>query len=107
MDNLQLNANGQLSIRGQSCNNLECKFYGQIEKGNIKIHSRQENRLQCKCCLKTWVMHINEPYFGLKTEFAKVSIAKNLLDKGESTRRIAREVGVSTSTIQRWKMVLV
>lgn len=104
MNDIKQNA---LSIRGQACNNLECKFYNQAEKGNIKIHSRRENRLQCKLCLKTWVMHRDEPYFGLKTEFAKIFVAKNLLDKGESTRRIAREIGVSTSTIQRWKIVLV
>jgi transposase-like protein len=91
------------SIRDQFCPNVACSFFGAMLKGNIWVHSRKDARLKCKECSTTWVSHRQEPSYRLRVEQELFSRARALLESGMSVRRTARYVGVSPSTVQRWK----
>ena len=94
--------NNQVKIKNQSCPNKNCPCYGSVSGKNIRIHSKRDMRYQCAYCKKTWVAHRGDMYYGLRAPKEKIDRALRLYDEGKSVREIAREVGVSPSTVQRW-----
>lgn len=95
--------NPSCNIRGQVCPNPKCQFYKKTGQGNVTIHSQKNQRFQCSECQKTWKGNINTPYYGLRSDREKIEQALNLLAAGKSVRKVAKEVSVSPSTVQRWK----
>lgn len=93
-----------MNIRDQYCPNETCKYYHKELAGNVVVHSRKQNRFRCSSCRKTWVAHINEVHYGLKTGERKVIVTRYLLETEEmSIRGVAQFLGVSPSTVQRFK----
>lgn len=93
------------NIRDQACPNPKCSFYGVSVPNKVVIHSRKENRFQCSECKKTWVGHKESCFYRLRSSKDKVELARLLLAGGKSIRKVAKEVGVSPSTVQRWKLL--
>ncbi|MBI5413824.1 IS1 family transposase [Candidatus Peregrinibacteria bacterium] len=92
-----------VTVRNQCCPNKKCVYAGQFLRGNVISHSRKSPRFLCKACGKTWVAHREEPRYHLHTDFQKVIEVLKFLSGGASVRGTARNMGVSTSTVQRWK----
>jgi hypothetical protein len=40
--------------RAQFCHNADCPERGVVEGGNIRIHSREARRYQCRRCKRTF-----------------------------------------------------
>jgi transposase-like protein len=97
--------NEVVSIRNQSCPNPLCRSFGMSTGVYVSVHSQKEKRLKCKLCKKTWVVHRNQWRYGLRTNTEKVERAWNLVNQGLSVRKVAREIAVSPTTVQRWKLL--
>lgn len=95
--------NDYISIRNQFCPNPVCRFYKKVMAENVITHSQTAGRMRCKSCGRTWVAHRNEVRFGLRSDPKKIQAAIEMFKAEISIRKIAREIKVSTSTIQRWK----
>ena len=91
------------NIRDQACPNEGCSLYGVKVPNKVVIHSRKENRFQCSKCKKTWVGHKGSFIYRLHSSEDKVELARLLIAGGISVRKVAKETGVSPSTVQRWK----
>lgn len=95
--------NSYISIRNQSCPNAACRFYKKVMAENVITHSQSAGRMRCKSCGRTWVSHLNEVRYGLRSDPEKIQAAIEMIKAEMSIRKIAREIQVSTSTVQRWK----
>lgn len=98
-----LTMNEYIPIRDQSCPNRHCPFFSKVMGGNVTVHSRVQRRFRCKECGQTWVEHRSEFRYGLRSCSKKITAAMQCSAKGFSVRAAAVEVGVSPSTIQRWR----
>ncbi|MBU2524714.1 helix-turn-helix domain-containing protein [Patescibacteria group bacterium] len=87
----------------QGCPNKFCVNHGKYNDEAVATHDKKHKRLRCRSCGKTWVAHYKSFYYGLRTPVPKIQRAFELLDRGFSIRRVADFVGVSSSTIMRWK----
>lgn len=67
------------------------------------MHSRHLPRAKCKFCGKTWVTYRNEAHYRIRTNREKITKAFEMLTIRMSIRKIAREINVSPTTVQRWK----
>jgi len=54
------------------CPNNECPARGQIGKGNIRIHSRKEQRYIGRECRKTFKVRKGTIYYRLRSQAEKV-----------------------------------
>lgn len=99
--------NVSLSIRGQSCSNAACALLGTIDAGNVVVHSQKEKRLKCTACGGTWVTRKHNASYRLRASAHQLDAVATMLKEGRSVRDIAKEIGASPSTIQRWKQRLV
>lgn len=86
-----------ISIRGQQCPASGC------EKSAVWIHGQKRKRLKCASCGRTWSALSDDPRYGLRSSAEKIDRARELLLQKISIRKIARFVGVSASTVARWK----
>ncbi len=91
------------SVRNQSCPNTNCYHFGKLCAGNVTVHARQYQRFMCKSCNKTWVAHRNDVTYRLHATAQTLRAGLLLLQQGLSVRVIARSLGISPSTVQRWK----
>jgi transposase-like protein len=92
------------NVRNQYCPNTTCKRFQKHGAGNVIIHSKKYKRFQCNNCKKTWVSHRFEIQYGLRTEETVINTAIKMMRQGFSIRKTAKEVQVSPSTIQRWRL---
>ena len=92
-----------LSIRNQKCWNEECAMHGLVLAGNVVVHSSREGRFRCNECGKTWVKRKGKKSFRLRVEVVKLERVGALIQEGVSLRKTAEFVGVSFSTVKRWK----
>ena len=45
------------------CPNLDCPARGQLGRGNVRIHSQQEQRYDCSLCGRTWSVREGTPFY--------------------------------------------
>ncbi len=90
-------------IEQQACPNKSCVSHDKKVDAVVVVHDKKHNRLRCRLCGKTWVAHFQSFHYGLKTPVVKIQRVFELLDLGFSIRRVSGLVGVSSSTIVRWK----
>ena len=64
------------------CPNPRCPARGQAGQGNIKVHSRKEQRLRCTTCGKTFAATKGTPFYRLRTPAAIVTLVLTLLGHG-------------------------
>lgn len=91
------------SVRNQSCPNSNCYHFGKLCAGNVTVHAKNYQRYMCKSCKKTWVAHRNDVTYRLHATAQTLHAGLLLIRQGLSVRAIARSLGISPSTVQRWK----
>jgi transposase-like protein len=86
----------------QFCPNTACPARGQIGKGNIKIHSRQENRYRCTQCRRTFSAKRGTAMQGLKKSNALFETVVTLLAYGCPIAAIVAAFKIDVRTVRSW-----
>lgn len=84
------------------CPNLECVARGQVGKGNISIHSQQEQRYGCEECGETFAATKGTIFYRLKTAPATVILVLTLLAYGCPVQAIVAAFGFDERTVKSW-----
>jgi len=84
------------------CPNLECVAKGQVGKGNISIHSQQEQRYRCAECGQTFAATKGTIFYRLRTEPERVMLVLTLLSYGCPVPAIVAGFGFDERTVKDW-----
>jgi transposase-like protein/IS1 family transposase len=84
------------------CPNLVCPARGQVGKGNITIHSRQEQRFSCTQCHKTFAATKGTLFYRLHTSTELVVTVVTLLAHGCPVQAIVAAFGCDERTVAAW-----
>lgn len=84
------------------CPNIECPARGQSGKGNIQIHSRQEQRYRCEVCEQTFTATKGTIFYRLRTSAEMVMLVIALLAYGCPLQAIVKAFGLDERTVRDW-----
>jgi transposase-like protein len=84
------------------CLNMDCHARGHIGKGNIRIHSHQEERCICDECGRTFSIRKGTLFYRLHTAPEIVMKVITLLAYGCPPKAIEKAFGFHERTIKRW-----
>lgn len=84
------------------CPNLECPARGQTGEGNIRIHARQDQRVLCTACHKTFSATKGTALYRWRTAAETVSLIVTLLAHGCPLQAIVVAFGFDERTVARW-----
>ena len=91
-----------------ACPNPECRFHGQVGKGNIIKHSffrlrrGRRRRYRCKACGKTFCSTTGTPYHRLQYSRSVFDEVVSMSVEGLNKSSIARVKKLSWNTVARW-----
>ena len=91
-----------------SCPNRSCKRFGMTSKGNIIANGTHEascgeiRKFICKDCGRVFNSRTGTAYDGIRSSKERFDMCIELHNEGMSVRAIARTVGCSKDTVQRW-----
>ena len=88
--------------QGQFCHNDACLARGQVGHGNIRVHSRQEQRYRCQTCGCTFVSTLGTPFYRLRTAADVVTLVLTLLSHGCPPQAIVAAFGLDERTVAAW-----
>jgi transposase-like protein len=88
--------------RRQFCHNPACPARGQLGQGNIRIHSRTEQRYRCRTCRQTFAATKGPPFYRLQTTAELVTIVLILLSHGCPLQAIVAAFGLDERTVASW-----
>jgi transposase-like protein len=80
------------------CQNNDCPARGQIGKGNIKVHSRKDQRYRCTVYKCTFTKTKGTLLYGLKKDQTEVSKVLTLLAYGCPIPAIVAAFGLDVRT---------
>jgi transposase-like protein len=86
----------------QFCHNPACPASGLAGQGHIRIHSRKQQRYQCKRCRQTFTARKDTATYRLRTEVAVVALVVNLLTHGCPVPAIVAAFGLDERTVAAW-----
>jgi len=86
----------------QFCPNPNCPDYGKVGAGNIRIHSRKEQRYRCHTCGKTFSQTHSTPLYRLHHEKQLFGWVISLLSYGCPKEAIVATFGLDPRTVDRW-----
>ncbi|MBY0231268.1 MAG: hypothetical protein K2W96_18455, partial [Gemmataceae bacterium] len=89
--------------RGVSCANPACSGRGVADKGNIKAHSRKEQRFRCAACKKAFAASKGAPSCRLRKDDALLVIVVTLLAHGCPLPAIAAAYGLDERAVADWR----
>ena len=84
------------------CPNLDCPARGQVNAGNISVHSLKEQRYGCDVCETTFVASKGTIFYRLKTDAQVVMIVIALLVNGCPVQAIVAAYGFDERTVKAW-----
>jgi transposase-like protein len=84
------------------CPNPECPARGQAGEGNIRIHSRKDQRFLCTTCHKTFSATKGTAFYRLRTSAETVTLVVTLLAHGCPLQAIVIAFGVDERTVASW-----
>jgi transposase-like protein len=84
------------------CPNIECPARGQIGRGNIGVHSREEKRYICDVCQQTFTATKGTIFYRLRTDAKIVLQVITLLAYGCPIQAIVQAFGLDERTVQDW-----
>ena len=84
------------------CPNRDCPARGQVGKGNIGVHSRQERRYRCHQCGKTFSARQGTAFYRLRTAEETVTLVMTLLAYGCPLPAIVAAFGLDERTVADW-----
>jgi transposase-like protein len=85
------------------CHNPDCPDHGQPGRGNIRIHSRAEQRYRCTTCGRTFAATRGTPFHRLKKPSEVVTIVLTLLCHGCPLQAIVAAFGLDERTVAAWR----
>jgi transposase-like protein len=84
------------------CPNLSCPAKGWCGRGNITIHSAQEQRYQCQVCVQTFSATKGSSFYRLRTDPVTVMLVIALLVYGCPLQAIVAAFGFDERTVKGW-----
>jgi transposase-like protein len=84
------------------CPNAACPARGQLGKGNIRIHSRQEQRYRCAVCGQTFTARHGTTFYRLHTADETVTRVITLLAYGCPVAAIVQAFALDERTVRAW-----
>jgi len=84
------------------CPNMDCPARGQSGRGNIGIHSQQEQRYVCTVCRQTFTTTKGTIFYRLRTEPETIMTVITLLGYGCPTQAIVKAFGLDERTVRDW-----
>ena len=84
------------------CLNIACPARGQIDKGNISIHSQKDQRYRCDVCDETFTVTKGTIFYRLRTDPKIVLQVIVLLAYGCPIQAIVEAFGFDERTVQDW-----
>jgi transposase-like protein len=87
----------------QFCRNQACRAYGRKGEGHVVIHSRREQRYQCKRCRRTVAETAGTALYRLRTARDEVVLVVTLLAYGCPVQAIVAAFGLDERTVARWQ----
>ncbi len=84
------------------CPNVECPAKGQVNKGNISVHSHKEKRYRCDVCGTTFSASKGTLFYRLKTDPQTVMLVLVLLAHGCPLPAIVAAFGFDERTVRNW-----
>jgi transposase-like protein len=85
------------------CHNPDCPARGRSGLGNIRVHSRKEQRFRCTTCGQTFVATRDTPFYRLKTSLDLVTLVITLLCHGCPVQAIVAAFGLDERTVADWR----
>jgi transposase-like protein len=87
----------------QFCHNPDCPARGQTGQGNIRVHSRKDQRYQCRTCGQTFAATRGTPFYRLKIPTDTVTLVLTLLCHGCPLQAIVAAFGLDERTVALWQ----
>ncbi|MGH8065515.1 MAG: transposase [Candidatus Entotheonellia bacterium] len=84
------------------CHNTQCPARGQQGHGNIRVHSRAEQRYRCTTCGQTFAATQESPFYRLRTAADVVTIVLTWLSPGCPTQAMVAAFGLDERTVAAW-----
>ena len=84
------------------CPNIDCPARGQIGKGNIGVHSQEDERYICHVCQETFTTTKGTIFYRLRTDAKIVMQVIVLLANGCPIQAIVQAFGFDERTVQTW-----
>jgi transposase-like protein len=84
------------------CPNPDCPARGQVDKGNVGIHSQKERRYRCRQCGQTFAARKGTAFYRLRTAEETVTIVITLLAYGCPLPAIVAAFGFDERTVAGW-----
>jgi transposase-like protein/IS1 family transposase len=84
------------------CPNYACPARGHSGQGNIRLHSRKDQRFLCTECHKTFSATKGPAFYRLRTAADTVSLIVTLLAHGCPLQAIVIAFGFDERTVARW-----
>jgi transposase-like protein len=85
------------------CPNPDCTARGQLELGNIKIHSHKDRRYRCTRCNKTFAATKGTPFYRIHKNTQLVVIVLTLLTWGCPVQAIVAAFNLDERTVASWQ----
>lgn len=85
------------------CPNPDCPARGQVNEGNIWIHSRTPPRYRCTVCRRTFSPRAGTPLHRRRTDEATIICILTLLAHGCPPAAIEAAYGVQRQTVRDWQ----
>lgn len=86
----------------QWCPNLNCPARGHLDRGNITIHSRKEQRYRCTVCGKTFGARTGTIFHRRRTDEALIILVITLVSWGCPIVAIEHAYGIQAQTVRDW-----
>jgi transposase-like protein/IS1 family transposase len=84
------------------CPNVACPARGQTGQGNIRLHSRKDQRFLCTECHKTFTTTTGTAFYRLRTSAETVTLVVTLLAHGCPLQAIVVAFGFDERTVAAW-----
>jgi transposase-like protein/uncharacterized membrane protein (UPF0136 family) len=87
----------------QFCPNFYCLKRGAAGQGNVRVHSRKEQRYRCTSCGKTFAATRNTPFYRLHKPTDLVHVVLTLLCYGCPRQAVVAAYGLDERTVADWQ----
>jgi transposase-like protein len=84
------------------CPNIDCPARGQKNKGNIGVHSLEDQRCICHVCGQTFTITKGTLFYRLRTASETVMLVITLLAYGCPIQAIVKAFGLDERTVRNW-----
>jgi transposase-like protein len=90
--------------RSQFCHNLACPDRGRTGQGNVRVHSRREQRYRCVTCRQTFAATAGTVFYRLRSTAGLVTVVLTLLSHGCPVQAAVAAFGLDERTVASWQV---